>query len=149
MERTTEIAKLVSVLRRIAKQSQQVSWFGDDEPDTAYTIQQYNKVLARLTELDTTVTTVFDPLPEDATGTVVMMAARQLAAYYEDEVEPQANWHHIYDAAFDTESFKNFWRQSARDIEDLGEYLRDSVEGWAKTRKSHDKQGAQKQDGEH
>jgi len=43
-------------------------------------------VLARLKEIDAGVGSVFDPLPAGSSLTVVAMASRQLAAYYEDEL---------------------------------------------------------------
>ena len=62
-------------------------------------------------------------------------AVRQLAAYYEDEVRSRHGWGRVYGAAFDSEAFQDFWRQSARDVEDLGEFIRENVETWADWRK--------------
>ena len=66
------------------------------------------------------------------------MACRQLAAYYEDEVGAGPSWGRAYGIHFDAEPFKDFWRKSARDIEDLGEFIRESIEEWARQRKTRD-----------
>ena len=134
MERKQEITKLVNVLRRTARMAQQARWTGDDEDAAAYCVKQYNRVLARLSDLDDGASVIFEPLPDDATLTVVALACRQLAAYYEDEVRSRHGWGRVYGAAFDSESFQDFWRQSARDIEDLGEFIRENVEAWANWR---------------
>ncbi len=83
MER--EIVKLINVLRRIARAAGYAAW-AKPEPDAArFCVSQYNKVLARLAEIEPGVRTLFTPLPEDASPTVVRIAARELAAYFEDE----------------------------------------------------------------
>lgn len=135
MERDKEIQKLVNVLRRTSKMAQQAGWTGDESTNTGggatFNINQFNKVLARLIELEPNVEPVFSPLAEDASHTVVAMACRQLAAYFEDEVKAGHSWGHAYGAAFDTDSFKNFWNDSAKEIEDLGEFIRENLETWA------------------
>ena len=136
MERKKELVKLVNVLRRTARMAQQAGWTGDDEEAAAFSTKQYNRVLARLTELDDGISTIFEPLPDGTSLTVVALACRQLAAYYEDEVRrPSRSWGRVYGAAFDKESFKDFWQQSTRDIEDLGEFIRENVESWASRHK--------------
>ena len=135
MERKKELVKLVNVLRRTARMAQQAGWTGDDEEAAAFNVEQYNRVLARLIELDDGASTIFEPLPGGASLTVVALACRQLAAYYEDEVRTSHSWGRVYGAAFDKESFKDFWQQSTRDIEDLGEFIRENVESWASRHK--------------
>ena len=135
MERKKELVKLVNVLRRTARMAQQAGWTGDDEEAAAFSVEQYNRVLARLTELDDGASTIFEPLPDGTSLTVVALACRQLAAYYEDEVRASRSWGRVYGAAFDKESFKDFWQQSTRDIEDLGEFIRENVESWASRHK--------------
>jgi hypothetical protein len=139
MDRSQEILKLVNVLRRTARIAQQAAWAGSDADSTAFCLQQYNRVLQRLTELDPSVAEVFAPLESDASLNVVAMACRQLVAFFEDETAPHTKWGHIYGAAFDTDSFKEFWRQSARDIEDFGEFIRENLEAWAAMRKKEKK----------
>ena len=80
-----EKVKLISVLRRIARSAGYAAWVGR-EPDAArFCVSQYNKVLARLTEMEPNLKTLFPALPEDTSPEVVRMAARELAAYFEDE----------------------------------------------------------------
>lgn len=135
MERKKEMAKLVNVLHKTARMAQNAGWTGDDEDAAAFCVGQYNRVLARLTELDDGAGAIFEPLPADASLTVVALACRQLAAYYEDDVRSRHGWGRVYGAAFDSEAFQNFWSQSARDIGDLGEFIRENVEAWADWRK--------------
>ena len=140
MERETEIKKLVNVLRKTSRMAQQAAWSGNDETSATFSVDQYNRVLKRLAELDEHVATVFHPLDDDASLSVVSMACRQLAAYFEDEVKSSASWGRIYGAAFDSDSFKDFWKQSAREIEDLGEFIRENIETWAKQRKAKEEE---------
>ncbi len=136
MEREKEIAKLVNVLRRTSRMALHSEWTGGKEDAARFCVEQYNRVLARLKEIDQGVGTVFQPLPPDGSLMVSAMACRQLAAYYEDEVggrEPR--WAKAYGMRFDPETFKEFWQKSAREIEDLGEYIRESIEEWVRQRK--------------
>jgi hypothetical protein len=135
MEREKEIAKLVNVLRRTSRMAMQSEWTGGNQDAAAYCVEQYNRVLARLKEIDESVGAVFYPLPEGSSLTVAAMACRQLAAYYEDEVGAGASWGRAYGINIDPEPFKEFWRKSARDVEDLGEFIRESIEEWARHRK--------------
>ena len=139
MEREKEIAKLVNVLRRTSRMALQSEWTGASADAARFCVEQYNRVLARLKEIDASVAAVFDPLPADSSLTVAAMACRQLAAYYEDEMGTQNR--RAYGFAFDAESFKDFWQKSARDIEDFGEYIRESIEEWVRQRKGESKRG--------
>jgi hypothetical protein len=134
MEREQEIAKLVNVLRRTSRMAMQSEWTGASQDAATFCVEQYNRVLARLKEIDSTVGTVFDPLPSGSSLTVAAMACRQLAAYYEDEV-PHSGWGRHYGIHFDPEPFKDFWNRAARDIEDLGEFIREGIEEWSRQRK--------------
>ena len=143
MEKEQEVIKLVNVLRKTSRMAQQANWSGNEEDTRAYTVAQYNKVLKRLSELDESVGTVFDPLDKKESLSVVSMACRQLAAYFEDEIKhSESPWGKIYGAAFDTDSFKGFWKESAKEIEDLGEFIRENIETWANQRKSEAKSKA-------
>jgi len=138
MEREIEITKLVNVLRRTSRMALQSEWTGGSGDAARYCVEQYNRVLARFKELNQGVAAVFDPLPEDSSLTVAAMACRQLAAYYEDEAGARSN--RAYGFQFDAESFKDFWQKSARDIEDFGEYIRESIEEWVRHRKGRGEQ---------
>jgi len=133
MERAKEIEKLVNVLRRTSRMAMQSEWTGAGGDAAAFCVEQYNRVLGRLQEIDPDIATIFAPLANGSSLTVTAMACRQLAAYYEDEVGRQRGWG--YAGHFDTETFKDFWQKGAREIEDLGEYIRESIEEWARQRK--------------
>ncbi|HEY0322001.1 MAG TPA: hypothetical protein VGC66_13665 [Pyrinomonadaceae bacterium] len=135
MEREKEIAKLVNVLRRTSRMALHSEWTGGKEDAARFCVEQYNRVHARLKEIDQSVGTVFQPLPQDSSLMVAAMACRQLAAYYEDEVGEAPRWGKAYGMRFDHETFKEFWQKSAREIEDLGEYIRESIEEWVRQRK--------------
>jgi len=135
MEREKELVKLINVLRRTSRMALQSEWTGGKEDAAVYCTDQYNRVLARLKEIDPGVAKVFDPLPAGSSLTVVAMASRQLAAYYEDELGPAKGFGRGHAFAFDPSMFKEFWEKSSREIEDLGEFIRESIEEWAKQRK--------------
>src|SRR5215510_10744702 len=135
MEREKELVKLINVLRRTARMALQSEWTGGKEDAAKFCTDQYNRVLARLKEIDSGVSAVFDPLPSDSSLTVVAMASRQLAAYYEDELGTVRGFGRTHGFAFDPKMFKDFWEKSAREFEDLGEFIRESIEEWAKQRK--------------
>jgi hypothetical protein len=135
MEREKEIAKLVNVLRRTSRMALHSELTGGKDDAARYCVEQYNRVLSRLKELDEGVGKVFEPLAADSSLMVAAMACRQLAAYYEDEVGDAPRWGKAYGMRFDHETFKEFWQKSAREIEDLGEYIRESIEEWVRQRK--------------
>jgi hypothetical protein len=141
MEREKEIAKLVNVLRRTSRMALQSEWTGGSQDAAVYCVDQYNRVLARLKEIDPGVATVFDPLASGSSLTVAAMACRQLSAYYEDEVGSAA-WRGGYGVAFDPEamkeSWKEVWQRSSREIEDFGEFIRENIDEWVRRRKKKD-----------
>jgi hypothetical protein len=86
MERNREVKKLINVLHRIGRAASYATW-GNAQPDAArFCAAQYNRVLARLTELEPGLSQLFTPLPEAASPHVTRIAARELVAYFEDEV---------------------------------------------------------------
>ena len=135
MERDKELAKLINVLRRTSRMALQSEWTGGKEDAAAFCTDQYNRVLARLKEIDPGVSAVFEPLPSGSSLTVVAMAARQLAAYYEDELGPTKGFGRGYGFAVDPRSFREFWEKSAREFEDMGEFIRESIDEWLRRRK--------------
>jgi len=135
MEREKELPKLVNVLRRTSRMALQSEWTGGTEDAAAYCVDQYNRVLARLMEIDNSVGALFEPLPSGSSLTVVAMACRQLAAYYEDETGPQKGFARAYGIGLDPEMFRDFWQKSSREFEDLGEFIRECIEEWARVRK--------------
>lgn len=144
MEREKELQKLINVLRRTSRMALQSEWTGSGQDAAVFCTDQYNRVLSRLKEIDANVGSVFEPLPAGSSLTVVAMACRQLAAYYEDELGTARGFPHAYGLHidpntfkefFDKKAFKEFWERSAREFEDLGEFIRESVEEWARQRK--------------
>src|SRR5215204_2297330 len=118
MEREKELVKLLNVLRRTSRMALQSEWTGGKEDAAAYCTDQYNRVLARLKEMDPGVGVIFEPLPAGSSLTVVAMASRQLGAYYEDELGPTKGFGRGYGFAFDSAKFKEFWEKSAKEMED-------------------------------
>ena len=139
MEREKELIKLINVLRRTGRMALQSEWTGGKEDAAAFCTDQYNRVLTRLKEMDPGVGTVFDPLPVGSSLTVVAMASRQLAAYYEDELGPSKGFGRGYGFAFDPKMFKEFWEKSAREFEDMGEFIRESIDEWLRHKKEADR----------
>ncbi|HXM36958.1 MAG TPA: hypothetical protein VN920_17305 [Pyrinomonadaceae bacterium] len=86
-----ETVKLINVLRRITRAAGYAAWVKADADAARFCAAQYNRVLARLNELEPNTRALFVPLPEESSPDVTRMAARDLAAYFEDEApEPQA-----------------------------------------------------------
>lgn len=135
MEREKELAKLVNVLRKTSRMALQSEWTGGSQDSAVYCVDQYNRVLTRLKQLDESVASVFEPLAAGSSLTVAAMACRQLAAYYEDEVPNPPRWGKGFGFAFDPETFKDFWCKAGHEFEDLGEYIRESIEEWTRTRR--------------
>src|ERR1700742_2923314 len=139
MEREKELVKLINVLRRTSRMALQSEWTGGKEDAAAFCTEQYNRVLTRLKEIDSGVGAIFEPLPAGSSLTVVAMASRQLAAYYEDELGPARGFGaRGYGFAFDPSKFKDFWEKSAREFEDMGEFIRESIDEWLRQKKEAD-----------
>lgn len=144
MEREKELAKLINVLRRTSRMALQSEWTGTGEDAAAFCVEQYNRVLTRLREIDASVSTIFEPLPVGSSLTVVAMASRQLAAYYEDELRAHKDSKPDYGFGIDPATFQQFWEKSACEIEDLGEFIRESIDEWVRVKK--DKTGETRKD---
>jgi len=83
-----ETVKLLNVLRRIARAAGYAAWTRAAPEATQFCVAQYNRVLARLTELEPAIKPLFTPLCESASPEVTRIAARELLAYFEAD-EPQ------------------------------------------------------------
>ena len=95
MERNREIAKLVNVLYRIARGANYVATTGAVDPQAArFCVAQYNGVLARLIEIEPAAGQAFAPLAAETSPEVSRMAARELAAYFEDESQSARGHRH-------------------------------------------------------
>jgi hypothetical protein len=86
-----EKGKLINVLRRIARAAGYAAWVKAQPDASKFCAAQYNKVLARLTELEPSINSLFTPLSEDASPEVIRLAARDVLAYFEAD-EPEAGW---------------------------------------------------------
>jgi hypothetical protein len=93
VEREQEIAKLVNVLHRIGRAAAFSSWIKRETDAVKFCAAQYNRVLARLKELEPAIATLFGELAEEASPHVVRMAAHDLAAYFEDEIPGRGERH--------------------------------------------------------
>lgn len=83
-----EIEKLLNVLRLTARASRYFEWTRSSSEATQFCIVQYNRILARLSELQPAIKPLFTPLDENASSQVIRMAARELIAYFEAD-EPR------------------------------------------------------------
>ena len=86
-EREREISKLVSVLHQIAFAERFSAWSSKQEELSQFSSQQYNRVLARLKEIEPSIAGLFVELKEDANPRVIRMAARELADYFEEDIQ--------------------------------------------------------------
>lgn len=140
MEREKELAKLINVLRRTARMAMQAEWTGGKEDAANFCVDQYNRVLARLKEIDPGISAIFEPLPVGSSFSVVAVGARQLAAYYEDEVGHGKGFEREFRGqaqySFDPRKFREFWERSGREFEDIGEFIRESIDEWLRHKKS-------------
>ena len=83
-----ETVKLLNVLRRIARAAGYAAWTKAKPDATQFCVAQYNRVLARLSELEPAVKPLFTPLSDTASPEVTRIAARELLAYFEAD-EPE------------------------------------------------------------
>ena len=83
-----ETVKLLNVLRRIARAAGYAAWTKPAPDATKFCVAQYNRVLARLAELEPGVKPLFTSLSESSSAEVIRLAARELLAYFEAD-EPE------------------------------------------------------------
>ena len=83
-----ETVKLLNVLRRVARAAGYAQWTKAGPDATQFCVAQYNRVLARLAELEPAIKPLFTTLNESASPEVTRMAARELLAYFEAD-EPE------------------------------------------------------------
>jgi hypothetical protein len=87
-----ETRKLVNVLKRIARGAGYAAWMKSDSDAARFCAGQYNRVLGRISELEPHLNNLFSVLAEDASPEVTRIAARELVAYFEDEVPEPRGW---------------------------------------------------------
>jgi hypothetical protein len=93
VEKEKEIVKLTNVLRRIARSADFAAWNHQRADAAAFCVAQYNRVLGRISEIEPQVAPLFARLSENASPQVVRMAARELAAWFEDEPRRERHRH--------------------------------------------------------
>lgn len=135
MEREHEIRKLTNVLEKTARMAHQAELTGANGNTAAFCAERYNRVLARLVEIDPELGRIFGPLEEGSTLTVVAIACRQVVAYFEDETGGHRPWGKAFGIGIGKGAFDQFWCDSAHDIEDLGQFIRESIDTWARRQK--------------
>ncbi len=123
MEKELELKKLISVLRQSARMAMQSEWTGSATDAATICVERYNRIFSRLKELEPTVANIFEPLPAESSLAAAAMACRQLSAYFEED----AGW---------SPGFKEFWRKSAGDVREFGEFMRECMDEWARRRKA-------------
>ena len=133
MDRDTELRKLINVLYRTGKMAYRVQWVESGEESARFCAEQYNRILARLRELDPEMGGIFVPLEPTAPLTVISVACKQVVSYYEDELRERGV--HVDRDAFDFgfapgRKGVNFFVPGQRDFEDFGNMVRDWVQGW-------------------
>lgn len=130
MEKEQELKKLINVLSRTARSAMRVQWMQAGESEARFAVSQYNKILARLSELDPSVKNVFDPLAEDSSLVTVAMACRQVVSYYEDEVKiEEEGWPRGFAAGFKVPG----WGAGVDfNPEELGNWIRDCMSEWGR-----------------
>ena len=123
MEREQELRKLINILHHTARAALRVQWMHAGENETRFAVTQFNRILARLGELDPNIKSVFAPLPEESSLTTVALACQQVVSYYEDEVKLGDDW-------WNRRGFAAGFKVPCGDvkdfsIEDLGNWIRD------------------------
>ncbi|HUK91446.1 MAG TPA: hypothetical protein VLZ81_13660 [Blastocatellia bacterium] len=88
MERDHEIGRLVRVMRCTAKMAMRLARSESDQEVGAFCAGQYNRILARLKELDPQLAPFFQSLPENSSANVAAMASRLLVAYFDEGSRP-------------------------------------------------------------
>lgn len=137
MEREKELRKLINVLLQTARMAFQSEWTGSGSNDAAaLCVERHNRILTRLKEHEPEISAIFDPLAAGSSLAAAAIACRQLASYFEDEIGWSSRVKSAYSAACDPKPFKEFWRKSAKDVQDLGEFMRACADEWARRRKA-------------
>ena len=89
-----ETLKLLNVWRRIYRAATYAAWTKAGTDATQFLVAQYNRILARLTEIEPAANGLFTPLSDSASPEVIRIATRELYAYFEDEPEVRGRRRH-------------------------------------------------------
>ncbi len=93
MEKEREISKLIRVLNQIVHTEKFSAWNEQSADISKFSATQYNRVFARLKELEPSIEGLFVEIAEDSNPRMVRMAARELAGYFEDEIAGEERKH--------------------------------------------------------
>lgn len=96
MEKDQEISRLTRILRGIARADRFRLRREPSQDAIRFNVDQFNKVLSRLIELEPGTAPLFAPLPEHATLEMARMAAHDLASYFADDTNEEKKRPHIY-----------------------------------------------------
>ena len=80
-----EKVKLLNVLRRIYRAAGYAAWTKAGPEATQFCVGQYNRILARLSEIEPSAKPLFASLSESASPEVIRIACRDLFAYFEPD----------------------------------------------------------------
>ena len=86
-----ETVRLLNVMRRIARAASYASWVKSEPESISFCVGQFNRVLARLGELEPATRTLFTSLDDGASPDVIRIAAREVLAYFEPDA-PEIGW---------------------------------------------------------
>jgi hypothetical protein len=130
-----ETRKLLNVLRRMARTARMSQFMGVKDQADAYSIDQYNRIAARLETLDPAASKgLFGALPPDASWSTLSNACRDLAAYYEDDSasSAQAGWSGVW-----TDARSGIWIDKSAfrhgmppEVTELGHFIREKIAEW-------------------
>ncbi|HEY6331860.1 MAG TPA: hypothetical protein VI756_21210 [Blastocatellia bacterium] len=83
MEQVHEAARLRNVIHVTAKMAVGLTRWGADKEAVAFCVAQYNRILARLKELNPQFAPFFQAIPADSSANVAAIACRLLAGYFD------------------------------------------------------------------
>jgi hypothetical protein len=130
MEREQELKKLINVLHRTARSAMRMQWMNAGESESRFAVSQYNRILARLGEIDPDIKRVFEPLADDSSLATVAMACRQVVSYYEDEVKMEDEfWPRGFAAGF---KVPGCGAGMDFNLEEMGNWIRDWMQEWGR-----------------
>ena len=93
MDNDKEIQKLVRVLIRLSRSGRFGAWRQEPKDAAEFGVRQFNRILARILEIEPRASTLFAPLAEDAALTVARMAAQDLATYFDESDQTAGEFH--------------------------------------------------------
>ncbi len=112
-----ETVKLLNVLRRIARAAGYAARTKTDPAAERFCVSQYNKILARLTEIEPALDHLFTPLADTASPVVTRIAARELLAYFEadsSDETPESVWANRGSFGFDCRPHRHHRQRRSR-----------------------------------